>query len=328
MTRIPHTRPPTWPGPAPAIAPDRFARSIRTDDPAGCRVALLGAPDDLGVRLNHGRPGATDGPAAFRRALAASGAAYDAGRGAALTIEVFDAGDVSPAEGDDAAALDETHARVTEAARALHDLGLVPVVIGGGHDLTFPTVRALAQTSATAVGGINVDPHLDVRETVGSGMPYRRLIDGGFLDPARFIELGVGRFSNSRAHVEWLRSQGATIILDEALTGEGSTPTDTIDRASAIALPAPNSIGFVSVDLDAIDSSQAPGVSAMNPSGLPVSLICAIARRAGAEDRVRHFDIMELSPPHDDPPGAGRTARVAALIFLHFVAGFADRDGP
>ena len=342
---IPHTTQPRWP----EITGDRFAGVISRADPAGCRVALLGAPDDLGVRLNHGRPGAAEGPAAFRAALARFGTTYDLARKEPLGVTVYDAGDVEPAPGDSADALDETHRRLTEACSALHRLGLVPVVIGGGHDLTFPAVRALADRTGDPVGGINVDPHLDVRETTGSGMPYRRLIDGGHLDPCRFIELGVGRFSNSREHVEWLLERGATLILDDhvlpsptgrATVGEGlasPSPTgrggrgvrglcsDAIERAVTTALPEHDSIGFVSVDLDVIDGSQAPGVSSVNPAGLSVQLVCDLARRAGADTRISHFDIMELSPPNDDPPGVGRTARTAALIFLHFISGFSER---
>ena len=327
---IPHTTPPRWP----EITGDRFAGVISRADPAGCRVALLGAPDDLGVRLNHGRPGAAEGPAAFRAALARFGTTYDLARKEPLGVPVYDAGDVEPAPGDSADALDETHRRLTEACSALHTRGLVPVVIGGGHDLTFPAVRALADRTGAPVGGINVDPHLDVRDTTGSGMPYRLLIDGGHLDPCRFIELGVGRFSNSREHVEWLLERGATVILDEVVNpsavvrnagGDGSPSSGPIDRAFAAALPASGSVGFLSVDLDVIDGAQAPGVSSVNPAGLPATLVCDLARRAGADTRIGHFDIMELSPPNDDPSGVGRTARTAALIFLHFISGFSER---
>jgi arginase family enzyme len=52
-----------------------------------------------------------------------------------------------------------------------------------------------------------------------------------------------------------------------------------------------------------------------------------LAEAAGRDARVGHFNIMELCPPHDPD---GRTARVAALLFLSFIAGWADgrtRDG-
>ncbi len=316
-----NTRRPDWP----AISPGRFARTIRTDSADGCRVALLGLPDDLGVRLNNGRPGAADGPTAFRAALASYGTAFDGAAAKPLNIPVFDAGDVIPTEGDDAAALGETHDRVTAAVADLHAKGLTTFCIGGGHDLTFPSVRAISQHVNTPIGGVNVDPHLDVRTNPCSGMPFRAAIDGEFLDPKHFIELGAGRFSNEHAHFEWLRDQGATIILTDDLLAFASAPGEgPMEYAFRAAMPNDNSVGFVSIDLDVIDGSQAPGVSAVNPCGLPVSLVCEIARRAGADPRVKHVDVMELSPPNDD--ASGRTARIAALLFLHFIAGFAERE--
>ena len=58
---------------------------------------------------------------------------------------------------------------------------LFPIAIGGGHDLTFPFVRAVIEfwrTRGIDIGsGVYFDAHLDVRDTPGSGMPFRRLIE-------------------------------------------------------------------------------------------------------------------------------------------------------
>ena len=327
---IPHTTPADWP----VVGAGRFAAGIRRESPDGCRLALVGLPDDLGVRLNHGRVGAASGPRAFRGALARFGADFDGAAGRSLPGSVvFDAGDVTPAPGVDAEALHRTHERITEALAAVHGLGLIPVCIGGGHDLTFPTVRALAQRVGRPVGGINVDAHLDVRETVGSGMPFRALIEGKFLDPQRFVTVGAGRFSDAREHVEYLLTRKATITDIDSALGHSFGAKDAIARAFApMSNGKPGPAGFVSIDLDAIDGSQAPGVSAVNPQGLSVAFVCDIARRAGAHAAVRHFDIMELNPAQDDPAldplvpePIGRTARVAALVFLSFITGFAER---
>src|SRR5262249_30908324 len=152
--------------------PGRFAASIvvaaepGAAPPAGCAVALLGLPDDTGVSLNGGRPGAAEGPRAFRAALARFGAAWDLQRDRALDGPVSEAGDVEPVPGDDEAALLATHARVESAAGALHAAGCVTIAIGGGHDLALPCIAAWARQRGGAVGGINLDAHLDVRERV------------------------------------------------------------------------------------------------------------------------------------------------------------------
>jgi formimidoylglutamase len=309
---IPFTHPAEWP----PIRPGRFAETIRRGgEPAHGGVALIGLPDDLGVRLNGGRPGAAEGPRALRAALAAFGTTWDLGAGAPLAVDVVDAGDVEPAPGDGEAALLETHARVEAAVGALYDAGCVTVGIGGGHDLTLPCVTAASRRYGRALGGVNLDAHLDVRERIGSGMPFRRLITGGFLDPRKFVEFGLGRFANDRGDVEWLRAQGASLLTVEEAADHA--PVEVLERA----LTGPG-FGFVSIDLDGIDAAFAPGVSALNPMGLGVRDACRLAEAAGRDPRVVHFDIMELSPPQDQH---GRTARVAALLFLSFIAGLAGR---
>src|SRR5438067_3676771 len=166
---IPHTQPATWPANIPT---SRLAAHLHAS-PVGCRVALLGLPDDEGVRLNSGRAGARDGPRALREALAGYGVAAPEGF---QWPRIFDAGDVIP--GKD---IHETHDRVTQATAALLEHGLFPIAIGGGHDLTFPFVRAVIAHAhkhrQEALAGVYFDAHLDVRFSVGSGMPFRSLVE-------------------------------------------------------------------------------------------------------------------------------------------------------
>lgn len=293
---IPHTVHARWPD-----RPEgRFAAAIRNGSPEGCAVAILGLPDDTGVRLNGGRPGAAEGPAAFRRALARYGVASPAGFD---WPAVYDAGDVTPA-GDNPKGIHETHRRVTEAAAAILDMGMLPVGIGGGHDLTFPLVRALARRCDT-LAGVYFDAHLDVRAEVGSGMPFRALIEEAGVSQLGIF--GASPFANSAEHTAYFRERHNHFYADERLA--------EVFEGARTEL-------FVSLDLDVIDAAHAPGVSAMNPAGWSPRQAEAAAIAAGRCSRVRCFDIMELSPPHDQ---GGRTARLAAHLFLSFLRGFADR---
>lgn len=288
MRLIPHTFSPEWPAKIPA---DRFAATIRVDSPEDCEIALLGLADDTGVKLNHGRPGAAGGPAAFRAALAKYGANLPE-----LPF-VFDAGDVRPGR-----TLEETHERVTASTSALLERGLLPVAIGGGHDLTFPFVRAVA-TRFPRPTGLYFDAHLDVRETPGSGMPFRKLVEECGV-PALHLH-GFRPLVNSREHSDWFTAHGGRTWPDDA----------------AVTLPGGGDL-FVSFDLDVLDAAHAPGVSAINPAGWTVREAEAWVAACGAEPRVRCFDLMELNPDFDH---SGRTARVAAHLFLTFLQGFARR---
>jgi formiminoglutamase len=297
VTGIPHTRPGVWPADVPA---GRAASLIEIRDPAGCRVALLGLGDDLGVRLNGGRAGAREGPAAFRGALARYGVAAPAGWD---WPRVYDAGDVQPAEGADAEALAETHRRITDVTGAILEMGMLPVAIGGGHDLTFAFARAAA-ARWPGLGGVYFDPHLDVRETAGSGMPFRRLIEQCGVREVR--NYGFNPLVNTREHVQWFREHGGR-IEDGILHSTGELPGRDL---------------FVSFDLDVVDGAHAPGVSAVNPCGWSAAQATGAVAAAARHPGVRCFDIMELCPGHD---AGGRTARLAAHLFLTFLRGLGER---
>jgi formiminoglutamase len=78
----------------------------------------------------------------------------------------------------------------------------------------------------------------------------------------------------------------------------------------------------VSLDMDAIDSAQAPGVSAANPAGMSVGEVSWALAGAGRSPWVACFDIMELNPVFDVD---GRTARAATHCLLSFLRGLAER---
>lgn len=263
-------------------------------------LGLLGLADDHGVRLNGGRSGAAEGPDAFRAALAGYGAA-DSVALEGFTIPVVDLGNIVPG-----GSLAETHARVTETVAAMLDAGLMPIGIGGGHDMTFPEVRAvidrLVRPKDLTLDGVYFDAHLDVREDDGSGMPFRRLIEHGGI--GRLQLFGFDPLSNTPAHLQWFEDHGGALA--------DWPPTQW----------PPSAAQFVSICLDVIDMAQAPGVSAPHPAGWPAQRLADYAEAAGRMPSVCCFDIMELSPPYDDN---GRTARLAAHLFLRFLAGLNQR---
>jgi formiminoglutamase len=313
---IPHVAPPIWPAP---IRQGRFASTIVLNTPelaeeesaqrqfAKCRVALLGIPDDTGVAMNHGRVGARGGPAAFRAALAKYGVASPADESddAPAYPRVFDAGDIIVG-----ADLRETHDRVTAATMAILEMGLFPIAIGGGHDCTFAFVRGVARANGP-LRGVYVDAHLDVRPDAGSGMPFRALMEEGFATTLTCI--GMNPLVNTREHAAYFHGKGGRVIQS------GETVPDlngALDASSA------DNGAFVSLDMDAFDASVAPGVSAINPCGLLPREVESLVRSVGRSNAVRCFDIMELNPAFDVD---GRTARLAAHMFLTFLRGFAER---
>ncbi len=318
---IPHCKPGIWPD---SIVPSRFASHILQSTPATARAALLGLPDDLGVKLNNGRPGAAQGPTAFRAALAKYGVADPAD---IQFPRVFDAGDVAPAHGHDEAALHATHDRVSEAAAAIVKLGLFPIAIGGGHDLTFAFVRGVLQgldardkspattgTRSHPTACLYFDPHLDVRNTAGSGMSFRKLVENNLVE--RLVIAGFNPLVNAREHVGWFKANRGVVLASDWTKNLETVGPDTAP-AWQKHFVGTNRI-VCSFDLDVLDQSIAPGVSAMNPCGISVATASKALAAITRNPSLCCLDFMELSPPHDE---GGRTARVAAHLFLVALAG-------
>ncbi|MEO0631838.1 MAG: arginase family protein, partial [Planctomycetota bacterium] len=164
-------------------------------------------------------------------------------------------------------------------------------------------VRGVAAAVGGIPAGVYLDAHLDVRDTEGSGMPFRRLVEQCGVQ--RLDVVGLDPFVNSREHTQWFTEHGGRI---DAIAVQDNWSDDPM---------------FFSIDLDAIDAAHAPGVSARNPSGMSTTDAAAWASAAGRCDRVRCFDIMELCPPRDE---GARTTRLAAHLFLSFLKGFAERS--
>lgn len=310
---IPHTSAPVWPE---DVAKNRFASRIRLRLRHDCRVAILGLPDDLGVKMNFGRPGAAQGPTAFRAALASYGVAEPRGFDWPM---VYDAGDVLPAEGETSEALFETHRRVTLATRAILDAGLFPIAIGGGHDLTLPFVRAVAERFSP-LAGVYFDAHLDVRPADGSGMAFRRLIEDHGVGPIAVA--GLNPLVNSREHVAWFLDHHGSIVAENWSDEFGH---DDVERPGFLAPLQDASHLFCSFDLDVLDGASAPGVSAINPCGLGVREVARSLYSVASDRRLRCLDFMEFCPPHDV---GGRTGRVAAHLFLHALMGLGTHLSP
>lgn len=310
MGVIPHTAPPIWP----ERRPGRFAASIVCNsrelaedraaqaEAAKCRVALIGLADDTGVVLNNGRAGARRGPHAFRAALARYGVSspMDEPVDAPAYPRVFDAGDIVIG-----ADLGETHERVSEATLALLEMGMFPIAIGGGHDLTFPFVRAVARVFGT-LKGLYLDAHLDVRAEPGSGMPFRSLVESRLV--SMLSVWGIDPLVNTTQHAAWFAAHGGSFLARAS-------------RPDVVPGP-PAQPSFVSLDLDVLDGAAAPGVSAINPCGATPQEIGGWVDAVSRDRTVRCFDIMELNPDHDVD---GRTARLAAHLFLRFLRGLAER---
>lgn len=283
---------------------------------ADTRVALVGFPSDEGVRRNGGRPGAAQAPAAIRAALARM--TPDARRPApfvGLLERTADVGDVEVT-----GSLEADQARLGERVGGLLARGVVPIVLGGGHETAYGHFLGYVG-AGRPVRALNWDAHADVRPPVDgpqpggqghSGSPFRQMLDHPSGLCRGYTVAGLLPWRVAADHAALAQASGGVVWADDL----------TAERADALvaSLDGPTLASF---DLDAVDA--APGVSAPGVGGLPVAVWLRAAEACGRSAHVRSVDVVELNPAHD---ADGRTAVLAALTVWHVLRGLAARPLP
>jgi len=279
-------------------------------------VALIGVPQDIGVLRNGGRRGAAGAPAAIRAALAKLAASIGE-QMLSPEVNMCDCG-MLRTEG---LSLEELHREQEYVIGRLLDCGASIVVLGGGHDIALPDGRALGKR-VERLGIVNVDAHLDVRipteDGSHSGSPFRELIEDPETHLSVLVEFGTQRFAASAHHVQYVRQRGHTVwMLDDirrcSLESALDDVTARLDGCDGIML---------SLDMDALASAFAPGVSAPASDGFQPADVFRVIERISALPRCRLVEIVEVNPTVDIDE---RTARLAAYFAASVMWMFANR---
>ncbi|WP_410872453.1 formimidoylglutamase [Nocardia sp. A7] len=294
-----------WTGRVDGTTPQqlRWHQAVTPYEPGkGTGVCVfVGFACEEGVRRNKGRLGAAAGPDALRGALAPM--ALD------TALRAFDAGTIAVT--DDRLA--DGQRRLGETVSALLDDDAFPVVLGGGHELAYGTYLGLAgatrRTPGSIIGILNLDAHFDLRPdpVPSSGTPFRQILETD--DDVRYAVIGISQPSNTRILFDTADRLGVRYLLDD-----DCEPTRVAgfvdDFLSGIDLL------YLTIDLDVLPASVAPGVSAPAAYGVALSTIQSVCDRATGSGKLAVVDVAELNPRLDID---NRTARTAARLLHRIV---------
>lgn len=257
-------------------------------------IDLIGLPSDVNSSFERGPAQA---PAAIRRALWSDrgNLACEDGLEIAIDFELRDRGDLWLSE--DA----EDDAVIADAVRAAIQSGAVPLALGGDHAVTHPVVRGVhAEHGPVTI--LHFDAHPDLYDDFegnprSHASPFARIMEAGLA--TRLVQVGVRTLN---AHCRQQAERFGVEIVPMA----GFAP----DQVPVLQGPL-----YISIDLDGIDPSEAPGVSHPEPGGLTVREVLAVLRRQTAQ--VVGADVVELNPRFDNHE---RTAILAAKLVRELAA--------
>jgi formiminoglutamase len=266
---------------------------------------LLGFCCDEGVRRNHGRVGASDGPDTLRQALCNLAWHHSS--------DLLDAGNLVCANGHLEAAQEMLRQRASVILERMEPL----IVLGGGHETAWGSFQAIRTVhEASILGIINIDSHFDLRPAppAHSGTPFTQMAMWAQANkqPFRYLCLGIASASNTTALFHKAESVGTQWISDESLQTELSAEViATIDRF----IQSVDHL-YLSLDLDVLPASVMPAVSAPAGLGVPMHNVMQLITRIATSRKLLLADVVEYNPSLDEQ---GIGARAAARLIWHLV---------
>jgi len=293
-----------------------------TQDPSeltGVDVAVVGAPTD---DLVSDRPGTRFGPRAIRAASCPPGPHLEARVDAFEELSVVDFGDAAVLPADPAT----THAQIEKTVGQVVAAGAVPVVLGGDHSITEPNVHAVAAAHGP-VGLVHFDTHTDTGTEVfgvelSHGTPMYRLVRDGHVAGERYVQIGLRGYWPGETEFGWQRERGITSYFMHDLRDLGIR--EVVERAVATVGAGPV---FLTVDVDVLDPSFAPGTGTPEPGGMTAVDLLWACRELGRQLDLVGMDVVEVIPTAIG--SADVTALVADRIVRETLTGIAlRRRGP
>jgi agmatinase len=264
-------------------------------------ISLIGIP--LDANSSH-RLGCAAGPAAIRRALH-SGSHNSYSESAVEVVDrLDDIGDVGvsnqPASTADAD-------MITAAIDGQLVGGRRTIAMGGDHSITYPILRAF-RDRFDALTVVHVDAHPDLYDDLDGNplshaSPFARALEAGCID--ELYQLGIRTATPHQR--EQAERWGVTMVSARRLADFD---------ASSLTGPL-----YVSIDLDGLDPSVAPGVSHHEPGGLTMREVLDVIDSLPGP--LVGADVVELNPERDV---VDMTAMVAAKLVKEIAGAMLTRS--
>lgn len=251
-------------------------------------VAIIGVPEDGNSLYNKGCAKAPDIIRSYLYPL----------MGNFSNIYVSDLGNIKHENG-----LNNTYFALQDIVEYCVQNKVIPVVIGGSHDLTFPIFKGLAkrkQSINIAVADSTID-HLTDKD----------LHDHSFLSQLlKEDALGNVGLAGYQAYQSTTNEEIESIRLKNL-------------RANlSHAEPMFRDADMASLDISVVSSIYAPGNGIASPNGLHGDQFCKLAQYAGFSDRISCFGLFGANPETNT---THQTEKLAAQAVWHFLDGLNHR---
>ena len=241
-------------------------------------IAIFGVQDDRAAVNNEG---CGLGPDYFR-------AQFYALHEGAFDSRIIDLGNIKPG-----ASISDTYVAVKMAVGELIKLNIIPVIIGGGQDLTYAQYLAY-ESLEQKVDLVVVDSKFDLDEEDQEGLAAKSdtYLNKILLHQPNYLF----NFSNVGYQTYFVNQDSLKVMsklyFDAHRLGEFSNDITLTE-------PIIRNANMISFDIGAIRSSDAVANANAGPNGFYGEQACRITRYAGMSDKLTSIGFYEFNPAFD-----------------------------
>jgi arginase family enzyme len=204
--------------------------------------------------------------------------------------------------------VEQTYGRVISILSILFEKNIIPVIIGGSHDLLYANYRAYDSFKST-VNIVNIDSNFDIGD---SAKPINNLSYLGKIiidEPHNlfnYSNLGYQTYHNSQEEIDLMEN----LYFESYRLGE-------VCSNIRLSEPVMRDADIVSIDLKSVRASELSSRQKFSPNGFDGKEICVLSRYAGISNKVSSFGIYEYKSSNEDEI----TEMLISQIIWYFIEG-------
>ena len=233
-------------------------------------------------------------------------------------LKVTDLGDVNIKSTDVEGNLNLIKEFLREAYKQKEDI--IPIMIGGDHFCTYPVIKTIGNQfdKKKEFGVLVFDAHLDLYEEWDNSIYSHATVTNRIFDldyitnknllivGTRDIDIPELKFAQSEK-ISFFNAQ----LLMKGLENYINKIKEFYNKSNIKYL-------YVSIDIDAIDPSNAPGTGYAIPGGFTYREIWKILRELTLNFNIIGFDLVEVAPNLDSKNNM--TCNLAAKLIVEFIS--------
>jgi formiminoglutamase len=207
----------------------------------------------------------------------------------------------------------DTYFALSSSIAELISNNVIPVIIGGGQDLTFANYKAY-ESLGQIINIVAIDPTFDLGKTENE-MDSQSFLSSIILHQPNYLfnyaNIGYQSYFIDQDALKLMKN----LFFDTYRIGIVRESLEEVE-------PIVRNADMLSFDISAVRYSDAPGNNNAGPNGFYGEEACQIVRYAGISDKLTSIGFYEVNPKYDRQ---GQTAHLVAQMIWYFIDGFYNR---